>query len=89
VSALTRTAARECVADGIRVNTISPGPMDTPMSMRPGEADAERARRLKDTLPIGRVGSLEEAASAVLWLSSPESGFTVGHDLVLDGGASA
>lgn len=89
VSALTRTAARECIADGIRINAVSPGPIDTPMSMRPGETEADRTERLKDALPIGRVGSLEEAASAVLWLASAESGFAVGHDLVIDGGASA
>lgn len=89
VSALTRNAAREHIADGIRINAISPGPVDTPMSLRPGESDADRADRLRTALPIGRVGALEEITSAVLWLASPESGFTVGHDLVLDGGATA
>ncbi len=89
VSTLTRAVARECIADGIRVNAVSPGPMDTPMSLRPGETEAERTERLKTALPIGRVGTLEEAAAAILWLASPESGFTVGHDLVVDGGASA
>lgn len=88
VSSLTRTAALECIGDGIRANAISPGPMDTPMSLRPGETEADRAQRLEATLPIGRVGTLEEAAAAVLWLASPESGFAVGHDLVVDGGAS-
>jgi NAD(P)-dependent dehydrogenase (short-subunit alcohol dehydrogenase family) len=44
---------------------------------------------LQDTNPAGRVGTLDEAAAAVLWLCSSESGFTVGHDLVLDGGATA
>jgi NAD(P)-dependent dehydrogenase (short-subunit alcohol dehydrogenase family) len=44
---------------------------------------------LRTALPIGRVGALAEVTSAVLWLASEESGFTVGHDLVLDGGASA
>jgi NAD(P)-dependent dehydrogenase (short-subunit alcohol dehydrogenase family) len=89
VSTLTRAAARECIADGIRVNAISPGPMDTLMSLRPGETEAERTERVKTALPIGRVGTLDEAAAAILWLASAESGFTVGHDLVIDGGASA
>jgi len=89
VSALTRNAALEHIADGIRINAISPGPTDTPMSLRPGETDADRAARMRDALPIGRVGALAEIASAVLWLASKESAFTVGHDLVLDGGAAA
>jgi NAD(P)-dependent dehydrogenase (short-subunit alcohol dehydrogenase family) len=59
------------------------------MSLRPGETPADRATRLRTALPIGRVGTLDEVTSAVLWLASAESGFTVGHDLVLDGGATA
>lgn len=89
VSALSRAAAKEYIGDGIRINAISPGPIDTSMSLRPGESEDDRAGRMRDTLPIGRVGTLAEAASAVLWLASPEAGFAVGHDLVIDGGASA
>jgi NAD(P)-dependent dehydrogenase (short-subunit alcohol dehydrogenase family) len=87
--ALTRTAAREYIGAGVRINAVSPGPADTPMSLWPGETTAERADRLKTALPIGRVGALAEIAAAVLWLAAPESGFAVGHDLVLDGGATA
>ncbi|MFF0244521.1 SDR family NAD(P)-dependent oxidoreductase [Streptosporangium sandarakinum] len=89
VSALTRTAALECVGEGIRVNAVSPGPFDTPMSMRPGETEADRAARMKEQSPIGRVGSLEEITGTVLWLASDEAGYAVGLDLVLDGGATA
>jgi NAD(P)-dependent dehydrogenase (short-subunit alcohol dehydrogenase family) len=89
VSALTRAAAREYIADGIRINAISPGPIDTPMSLRPGETEADRDQRLAGALPAGRAGTVAEAAAAVLWLASPEAGFTVGHDLVIDGGATA
>jgi NAD(P)-dependent dehydrogenase (short-subunit alcohol dehydrogenase family) len=89
VSALTRAAAREYIGDGIRINAISPGPIDTAMSLRPGETAADRDARLKDALPAGRAGTVAEAAAAVLWLASPEAAFTVGHDLVIDGGASA
>jgi NAD(P)-dependent dehydrogenase (short-subunit alcohol dehydrogenase family) len=89
VSALTRTAAREYIADGIRINAISPGPIDTPMSLRPGETEADRDKRLAGALPAGRAGTVAEAAAAVLWLASPEAGFTIGHDLVIDGGATA
>jgi NAD(P)-dependent dehydrogenase (short-subunit alcohol dehydrogenase family) len=89
VSALTRTAALEYIGDGVRINAVSPGPIETPMSLRPGETDADRAVRLRDALPVGRVGRLSEVVSAVLWLASPDAAFTVGHDLVVDGGASA
>ncbi|MFB7739992.1 SDR family NAD(P)-dependent oxidoreductase [Streptomyces sp. NPDC056112] len=89
VSALSRAAAKEYIQKGIRINAFSPGPIDTPLSLRPGETEDDRTARMKDALPIGRVGTLDEAASAVLWLASPEAGFAVGHDLVLDGGATA
>jgi NAD(P)-dependent dehydrogenase (short-subunit alcohol dehydrogenase family) len=89
VSALTRTAAREYIGEGIRINAVSPGPIDTPMSRRPGETEAEHRARMKSTVPIGRVGTIDEVAATVLWLASPESGFVVGHDLVIDGGVTA
>ena len=89
VSALTRTAARDHIADGVRINAVSPGATDTDMSRRPGETDADRAERLKSAIPLGRVGATAEVAAAVLWLASDEAAFTVGHDLVVDGGATA
>ncbi len=89
VAALTRTAAMEHIADGIRINAVSPGATDTEMSRAPGESDADRAARLGASIPLGRVGRTTEIANAVLWLASDESTFAVGHDLVLDGGATA
>lgn len=89
VSALTRTAALENIGAGVRINAVSPGPLDTAMSLRPGETEAGRAARLRDTLPIGRVGGLDEITGTVLWLASDDAGFAVGLDLALDGGASA
>lgn len=89
VSVLTRTAARDHVRDGVRINAVSPGPTDTEMSLRPGETDADRAARLETAIPLGRVGATAEVAAAVLWLASAEAEFTVGHDLVVDGGATA
>ncbi|MEV0197664.1 SDR family oxidoreductase [Nonomuraea sp. NPDC050691] len=88
VTALTRTAALEYIREGIRINVVSPGPHDTTMSMRPGETEADRAERMRDALPAGRVGTLEEAAGAILWIASAEAGFTIGHDLVVDGGST-
>ncbi|MFJ9697629.1 SDR family NAD(P)-dependent oxidoreductase [Kitasatospora sp. NPDC101183] len=89
VSALTRSAARDHVADGIRINLVSPGPVATDMSSRPGESAAEKAERMKGEVPVGRPGAVEEIAAAVLYLASPEAGYTVGADLVLDGGVTA
>ncbi|MFK0293916.1 glucose 1-dehydrogenase [Streptomyces sp. NPDC090442] len=89
ITALSRSAAREYAADRIRVNAVSPASVNTPMSLLPGETAAERDIRLKERFPVGRVGKVEEVAAAVLWLASDEAGFTLGHDLVLDGGVSA
>ncbi|MDR6318797.1 SDR family NAD(P)-dependent oxidoreductase [Actinoplanes couchii] len=89
VSALTRSTALEYIGENIRINAVSPGPADTTMSLRPGETPPDRAARLATALPIGRVGTLAEITDAVLWLAADESGFTVGHDLVVDGGATA
>ncbi|MGH3981015.1 MAG: SDR family NAD(P)-dependent oxidoreductase [Pseudonocardiaceae bacterium] len=89
VSVLTRAAAQEAIGDGVRINAVSPGPVDTWMSKLPGEDDAARDARLRSALPIGRVAATDEVAATVLWLASPESSFVVGHDLVVDGGGSA
>ncbi|MFF1376800.1 SDR family NAD(P)-dependent oxidoreductase [Streptomyces sp. NPDC058308] len=89
VSALSRAAAAEHIRDGVRINTVSPGSSDTTMSFRPGETEAERAARMKESTPLGRVSTTEEIAAAVLYLASDESGSVVGADLVIDGGAAA
>ncbi|MEV8047797.1 SDR family NAD(P)-dependent oxidoreductase [Streptomyces griseoluteus] len=89
VSALTRAAALDHIADGVRINAVSPGPSDTTMSLRPGETGAGRAARMKDVAPLGRVSSTAEIAAAVLYLASPDAASVVGTDLVVDGGAAA
>jgi NAD(P)-dependent dehydrogenase (short-subunit alcohol dehydrogenase family) len=73
----------------VRINAVSPGATDTGMSLRPGETDADRAARLATTVPIARVATTGEIVNAVLWLASDESGFVVGHDLVVDGGVTS
>ncbi|MCK9894444.1 SDR family oxidoreductase [Frankia sp. AgB32] len=87
-SALTRAAALEYIGDGVRINAVGPGPVDTPMSLRLGETQAERDERLRTANPAGRAATTKEVADAVLWLLSTEAAFAVGHDRVIDGGAS-
>lgn len=89
VSALTRAAALDHIQDGVRINAVSPGASAAPMSLLPGESDADRAERMKTQNPLGRVAEAEEIAAAVLYLASPAAGAVVGTDLVVDSGASA
>jgi NAD(P)-dependent dehydrogenase (short-subunit alcohol dehydrogenase family) len=87
VLGLTKSAALEYAARGIRINAVCPGLIHTPMAdqmMAAGQADALNAM-LKD-VPIGRLGRAEEIADAVLWLCSPAASLVVGHALAVDGG---
>jgi NAD(P)-dependent dehydrogenase (short-subunit alcohol dehydrogenase family) len=89
VSVLTRGAALDHIADGVRNNAVSPGPTATPMSLRPGETEADRAARMRDEAPVGRVSTVEEIAAAVLYLASDDAASVVGTDLVVDGDSTA
>ncbi|MGW6688373.1 SDR family NAD(P)-dependent oxidoreductase [Streptomyces sp. NPDC054961] len=89
VSALTRVAALDHIADGVRINAVSPGPAATAMSLHAGESDADRAARMKGESPLGRVSTTAEVAAAVLYLASADAASVVGTDLVIDGGAAA
>ncbi|MER6462973.1 SDR family oxidoreductase [Streptomyces sp. NPDC001228] len=88
VTALSRGAALDHVRDGVRINVVSPGATATPMSLRPGETEGDRAERARATLPLARVSSTEEIAAAVLYLASDDAASTVGTDLVVDSGGS-
>jgi NAD(P)-dependent dehydrogenase (short-subunit alcohol dehydrogenase family) len=84
---LTKCAALEYAARGIRINAICPGLIHTSMTdqmIAAGQAAAIDAM-LKD-VPIGRLGRPEEIANAVLWLCSPATSFVIGHALAVDGG---
>jgi NAD(P)-dependent dehydrogenase (short-subunit alcohol dehydrogenase family) len=83
VIGLTKTAALDYAAKGIRVNAVCPGCIDTPM----GDAidPAAMPEFLRDQ-PIGRMGRAEEVAAAVLWLCSPGASFVLGVALPVDGG---
>jgi NAD(P)-dependent dehydrogenase (short-subunit alcohol dehydrogenase family) len=86
VLGLTKSAALDYAARGIRINAVCPGIIHTAMldKMMATQADALNVM-LKD-VPIGRLGRPEEIASAVLWLCSSAASFMVGHALAVDGG---
>jgi 3alpha(or 20beta)-hydroxysteroid dehydrogenase len=83
VRGLTKTAAIDLGHDGIRVNSVHPGGIDTPM-IAGTSGDAPFYRRL----PVPRMGSADEVARAVLFLASDESSYTTGAELSVDGGAT-
>ena len=87
LTVLTKTAALEAIPFGIRVNGVSPGPVNTHLSYREGEDIIARDKRITATNPSQRVARLDEVVSAVLWLCT-EATYAVGLDLVMDGGAS-
>ncbi|GAB2601792.1 glucose 1-dehydrogenase [Streptomyces capparidis] len=89
VAALTRAAALDHIGQGVRINAVSPGASDSTMSLLPGETEEQRAARMRETNPLGRVTGADEVAAAVLYLASDAAGAVVGADLVIDGGAAA
>ncbi len=89
VLGMTKSAALEFAAQGIRINAVCPGTIDTPMVARMVAENPSRMNDLIASEPIGRLGRPEEIANAVLWLCSPLSSFVVGHALAVDGGYTA
>jgi len=85
VVGLTKSVALDYAEDGIRVNSIHPGAIETPMIDRL-RADPVLGEALATMHPIGRMGQPEEIAAAVIWLCSDEASFVTGHTLVADGG---
>ncbi|HKM69174.1 MAG TPA: glucose 1-dehydrogenase [Stellaceae bacterium] len=88
VEGLTRSAALEVAASGVRVNAVAPGPTDTEMLNR-FTGNAERKAGLVSTVPFQRLGKPDEVASAIVFLASSKSSFTTGQVLSVDGGKSA
>lgn len=94
VVGLMRAAALECVSQGIRVNTVNPGPIDTPMmhslAKESGLGGEEKAMHLiRKSIPMKRYGTPEEVAQLMLFLASDESRFCTGGVYMVDGGTSA
>ena len=97
VLALTKSAAQEYAAHGIRVNALVPGAFETPMLRAAidyhakGNPDAVKAAEAIYTghTPLGRIGRPEEAAEAAVWLCSDAASYVTGHSLIADGGMTA
>lgn len=92
VRSLARTLSAELLPRGIRINVVSPGPIDTPIYGKIGlpESDLQAmAGQVVSKVPMGRFGKPEEISKAVVFLASDESSYVVGQDLVVDGGMAA
>jgi meso-butanediol dehydrogenase/(S,S)-butanediol dehydrogenase/diacetyl reductase len=83
----SRSLALELIGDGIRVNCVSPGAVDTPMTVSTA-GDPDNARVFGEVIPAGRFGRPEEIAAAVAFVASEDAGFMVGANLVVDGGVT-
>ena len=96
IHALTRAMAVDCARDGVRVNSISPGSIHTPLLefaarslTPPGGTMEETLQGFGASHPIGRIGTIEEVAELVVFLASGRSGFCTGGDYPIDGGLRA
>ncbi|HEY7396993.1 MAG TPA: SDR family oxidoreductase [Gaiellaceae bacterium] len=89
VVSLTRALAVDHVGDGIRVNAVCPGTVDSPWVRRLVDEAGESLDELRARQPMGRLGTAEEVAAAVAYLASDEAAFVTGTALVADGGLTA
>ena len=86
VAGLTKAAALEYAQAGIRINAVCPGIIRTPMLERPLAQRPELEATLIAQVPVGRIGTPEEIAEAVVWLCSDAASFVTGHTMMVDGG---
>jgi 2-keto-3-deoxy-L-fuconate dehydrogenase len=89
VIAMTRALAIDHVADGVRVNAVCPGTVDSPWVRRLVEEVGESLDALRERQPMGRLGTPDEIAEAVAYLASDDAAFVTGTAFVIDGGLSA
>ncbi|NUS43998.1 MAG: glucose 1-dehydrogenase [Mycobacteriaceae bacterium] len=88
MKAFTRTAAAELAHRQIRVNTVSPGPINVPAAHLPPEQMAERMRRMAALSPLKRLGEPEDVAGVVAFLASRDAAYITGQEITVDGGMS-
>ena len=88
VLSMTRELGVQFAREGVRVNALCPGPVNTPLLKELFAKDAERAARRLVHVPMGRFGEPEEMANAVLFLASDESSFMTANTFLVDGGIS-
>ena len=86
IAGLIKNVALDYGKQGIRVNAISPGAMNTPMLRANIEKDPQYEEWINSSMPIGRVGEPSEVAESALWLMSEQSSFVLGQTLNVDGG---
>jgi len=86
VVGLSKAAALDYASSNIRVNAVCPGIIETPMMDRFSGGTPEGRERVIALEPVGRMGTPEEIAAAVVWLCSDAAAFVVGHAMVIDGG---
>jgi len=89
VRSFSRTLSSELIGKGIRVNAVSPGPIDTPFFSKTGMSEeqiGEFAQGILQSVPLGRFGQAQEVANYVLFLASDDSSYMIGTEVEVDGG---